>query len=138
MKPLLIVLGFICVALGVVGAFLPLLPTTPFILLAAFLFSKSSDRFYQWLIQTPAFGPLIEQWNEHGSVSIKAKIASSTMIGAALIYLWLQDHNLAITIIVTVIMVCSSIYVLTRPTAKKPVASSSTVETTLQQIEGNS
>ena len=55
-------LGCLCVILGVVGIFLPLLPTTPFLLLAAWLFSRSSTRFHNWLINHPKLGSFITAW----------------------------------------------------------------------------
>lgn len=60
---LLIFIGVTSVALGAIGVFLPLLPTTPFILLALWCFARSSERFHNWLMQHPNFGPLITQWH---------------------------------------------------------------------------
>lgn len=60
---LLIFIGITSVALGAIGVFLPLLPTTPFILLALWCFARSSERFHNWLMQHPNFGPLITQWH---------------------------------------------------------------------------
>jgi len=59
---LMAALGCLCVILGVVGIFLPLLPTTPFLLLAAWLFSRSSNRFHTWLMSHPKLGPFILAW----------------------------------------------------------------------------
>lgn len=80
MKALWIALGIICLLLGFIGIFLPLLPTTPFALLAAFCFSKGSDELHQWLLDTKMFGPLIKDWEDYGVISLKIKRISSLMI----------------------------------------------------------
>lgn len=90
MKYLWISLGWISVTLGFLGIFLPLLPTTPFLLLAAFSFSKGSEPLHNWLITHPKLGPPIAHWNEHRAISRTVKIyASVTMAGLLLIsVLW--------------------------------------------------
>lgn len=79
-KLVYIIGGWVCLILGVIGIFLPLLPTTPFVLLAAFCFSKSSPRLHDWLIHQPTFGPLIRNWEQHGSISRSARIGATVSI----------------------------------------------------------
>lgn len=71
------IVGWISLALGVLGIVLPLLPTTPFVLLSAFCFSKSSKRFHDWLLNHKVFGPLVKDWQRHGVIKIQAKILAS-------------------------------------------------------------
>ncbi|WP_428244332.1 YbaN family protein [Gynuella sp.] len=70
----LIVIGWLAVLLGFIGIFLPVLPTTPFLLLAASCFAKSSPRFHRWVISSPLFGPIIKDWQEHRFIEKKVKI----------------------------------------------------------------
>ena len=62
MKIIMVGAGWLCVVLGVVGIFLPLLPTTPFLLLAAWLFARSSERFHEWLVTHSTLGPILSAW----------------------------------------------------------------------------
>lgn len=66
-------LGLLCLLLGVVGIVLPLLPTVPFLLLAAFLFARSSERLHNWLLSHPRLGPPIEDWQSRGAINPAAK-----------------------------------------------------------------
>ncbi|QBQ55595.1 YbaN family protein [Nitrosococcus wardiae] len=68
------VLGFAFTGLATVGVILPLLPTTPFLLLAAGCFAKSSPRLHQMLIENATFGPMIKNWHEHRTIPLRAKI----------------------------------------------------------------
>lgn len=68
-----IALGFAALLLGLIGIFLPILPTTPFILLAAAFFARGSERFHTWLLQHRITGPLIVDWYEHRSIRAGVK-----------------------------------------------------------------
>ena len=71
---LLLAVGWLSVALGVIGIFVPVLPTTPFLLLAATCFVRSSRRFYLWLVNHPRLGPWIRDYLEGNGIPLKGKI----------------------------------------------------------------
>ena len=77
---LLVVIGWLAVVLGVVGIFLPLLPTTPFLLLASACFMRGSPRLNQWLHQHPQLGPILVNWHQHGAVTAVVKRRGMIMI----------------------------------------------------------
>jgi len=76
----LAILGTLFVMLGIIGIFLPLLPTTPFLLLAAFCYAKSSQRFYDWLMTNRWCGSYIKNYRERRGISLKIKILSISML----------------------------------------------------------
>jgi uncharacterized protein len=73
---------------GIVGIFLPLLPTTPFVLLAAFCFSRGSLRCEAWLLQHPRFGPMIQQWRAHRAIPLRAKQLATVMMAFGSAWAW--------------------------------------------------
>ena len=75
-------LGLLCVALAMIGVALPLLPTVPFLLLAAFFFARSSSRLHNWLVTHRTFGPLIVDWQSSGAIRPAAKKAATLSIAA--------------------------------------------------------
>jgi uncharacterized membrane protein YbaN (DUF454 family) len=79
-RSLLVVLGFVFTALGVVGIALPLVPTTPFLLLAAACFARSSQRFYDMLLSNRVFGPIIEDWRRSRRVEPAAKRKAALVV----------------------------------------------------------
>ena len=85
-KYLLIISGSICLALGVIGIFLPVLPTTPFLLLAAAAYVRSSEKLYQWLLNQRFLGTYIRNFREHKAIPLHAKIISISMIWITLTY----------------------------------------------------
>ena len=72
--------GWVFVGLAALGVVLPLLPTTPFLLVAAACFARSSPRFYEWLLRNRVFGPLIRNWRETRSIPLRVKAVSIVMI----------------------------------------------------------
>lgn len=85
-KGVLAAIGIISVGLGTIGVFLPLLPTTPFLLLAAACFIRSSDRLYNWLIHHRWFGRYIRNYREHRAITLSAKIVALTLLWCAIGY----------------------------------------------------
>jgi uncharacterized protein len=79
-RVLLIVAGSISLALGLIGVFLPLLPTTPFVLLAAACYARASPRFHGWLLANRTFGPLIAEWEQHGSIPYRTKLVAIALM----------------------------------------------------------
>lgn len=79
-----LVAGILSLGLGIVGMFLPLLPTTPFVLLAAACFARSSDRFYRWLIEHRSFGPIVIEWRTYRSIPYRVKLTAIALMAVSL------------------------------------------------------
>ncbi|PZU06787.1 YbaN family protein [Sphingomonas sp.] len=108
-------LGIMSVATGFVGIFLPLLPTVPFMLLAAFFFARSNPEWERRLIEHPQFGPHIIAWRERGAISRRGKMAGigGLAISAAMGFFFLHDHWRYIPL--SVALICGT-WIATRPT----------------------
>ncbi len=112
-RALLIALGTLCVALGVLGVFLPVLPTTPFLLLAAFCYGRSSKRFYNWLMTNRWCGRYIRNYREGKGIPLRQKTLTITLlwltIGLTALWavslLWLRLALLVIAVGVTIHLV---------------------------------
>jgi uncharacterized membrane protein YbaN (DUF454 family) len=107
-------------AFGVVGAFLPVVPTTIFLILAAWCFGRSSPRLEAWMLDHPHFGPSLRDWRETGTVPRKAKLmaVSGMTLGYALFWFATQPTRLAAWSVAAV-MSASAIYVASRPRAQR-------------------
>ena len=107
--------GLLMVFLAGLGVVLPLLPTTPFVLVAAFAFARSSRRWSSWLHTHPVFGPLIHDWRQHGAISRRAKILGvGSMVGVLALSLALQVRPLVLGV-QAVVLSASAAFVLSRP-----------------------
>lgn len=108
-------LGIGSVALGALGAVLPLLPTTPFLLLAAFSFARSSPRAEAWLVNHPRFGPLISNWRLHGSISPRAKAIACLFMAAALALSFALGVTPWVLAVQALVLAIVAVFILTRP-----------------------
>ena len=117
-RPFYLTLGFICLGLGFIGLLLPVLPTTPFILAAAFAFSKSSERLHTWLLGHKLYGPLIANWQRYGVIRPKAKWTSVSLIvvlaGPSIYLVSAPAYAKALLVAICACVVC---FIVTRPGA---------------------
>lgn len=115
LKPLLFVLGWLFFVLGFIGAFLPILPTTPFLLVAAACFSKSSKRFYGWLMGLPVLGEGLRDWKQSKVIRPRAKVLCLSLMAVSLYFIWSRARpELWIKTSVTGLMIGVAVFVVTR------------------------
>ena len=115
-RHLWMVLGWASLGLGALGVLLPLLPTTPFLILAAYFFSRSSQRMHAWLLNHRVFGPPIENWRTHRAISTGAKLAALATMALILAVSAAANIPAWALAIQAVILVGVTIFLLTRPT----------------------
>lgn len=115
MRALWIGFGLLALALGVIGLFLPLVPTVPFLLLAAFCFGRSSQRLHDWLLAHRSFGPPIRDWQRRGAIARRTKWISSVSILAALGLSIALDVKPIIVGIQVVALIFVAVFIWTRP-----------------------
>ncbi|WP_299484089.1 YbaN family protein [uncultured Roseibium sp.] len=113
-------LGAGCVGVGIVGAFLPLLPSTIFFILAAGCFARSSPALEARILNHPVFGPPVIAWREHGAITPKAKIVAviGMTIGYLLFY-WSASPNIWLAAVTAIFMFACATYVVSRPSGPK-------------------
>ena len=108
-------LGIVALGLAILGAALPLLPTTPFLLVAAFAFARSSKRLHDWLLRHKVFGPLIENWRDHGAIGRRTKIISAiSMVGVFLLSVFMGAPGYVLGVQLVVLSLAAA-FVLSRP-----------------------
>lgn len=117
MRIVWLTLGFISLALGGLGVVLPLLPATPFIILAAFFFAKSSPVMHDWLLQNRTFGKAIRDWRERRAISRKGKIAAIVAMALTLVLSIALDTDIKIVAIQALALCGAATFILTRNTA---------------------
>jgi uncharacterized membrane protein YbaN (DUF454 family) len=121
MRPVYLGIGFLFVGLGALGAVLPLLPTTPFLLISLWAFSRSSDRFHHWLYTHPRFGPRLQEWSKHGVVPAKVKLSAiSAMLVSLALMVFVAKAKWYVLAVSGVFMLIGATYVLSRPSRPPP------------------
>lgn len=112
----LLALGFVCTAVGIAGIILPGIPGTVFLLIAAWAFSRSSERFHLWLYEHPRFGRTVREWHAHRVIPVRAKVAALSMMAATAVGLvLLSDGGWQLPAISGGIMAVVAVWILTRP-----------------------
>ena len=110
-----LILGFLSIACGIAGVLLPLVPTTPFLLLAAFSFARSSPRLHSWLMTHPRLGPPIADWNAHGAINRRAKIMAVGVMVATLFLSAAMGLSGMHLLVQGAVLCAAAAFVLTRP-----------------------
>lgn len=109
--------GAISLVLGIIGIFLPLLPTTPFVLLAAACFARGSEKFHNWLITHERFGPLVRDWQAHHSIPFRAKCLALSMMWTSMsITAWLLRARPVSSLTLIAIGIAVTIWMVRLPT----------------------
>ncbi|ETX11328.1 hypothetical protein MUS1_11050 [Marinomonas ushuaiensis DSM 15871] len=117
---LLLILGWLSLITGVIGIFLPLLPTTPLVLLAAWCFSKSSARFHAWLLNHKFFGPIVKDWQSSDGIPRRSRNRAILFMWAGMAISTFLVWRFWATIGLVFIGVCVSIYLLRMPLRSEP------------------
>jgi len=117
-KLLLTISGFALLGLGAVGAFIPVLPTTPFVLLAAICFAGSNEKMYAWLQRNRFFGPYIENYRTKQGIKMSLKITSIAMLWTGLIISMAVSRTVWIYILLVIVGVGVSAHILLIKTKK--------------------
>ncbi len=115
MRVVWVFLGLVSVGLGVLGVALPLVPTVPFMLLAAFCFARSSERLHNWLLSHPRFGPAIDDWNTRGAINPRVKRLSTLSVAAVFGLSLVMGLRPTILVIQAVVLGCVLLFVWSRP-----------------------
>jgi uncharacterized membrane protein YbaN (DUF454 family) len=113
-------LGGGLIAIGVIGAFLPILPSTVFFIAAAACFARSSPRLERWLLNHPRIGPAIRAWRADGAISAPAKVAAVTGMASGYLVFWVTVRPEApLAVFLAVVLMASAAYVVSRPSGPK-------------------
>ncbi len=116
LRAVFVILGLICVGLGTLGIVLPVLPTTPFILLAAYFFVRSSPRLHAWLMRHPRYGPMIRKFQKGQGLTLRVKLTSLAMAYATVTVSIIVVDLLPVRIFLVVLMAIMTGYMIKIPT----------------------
>lgn len=115
LRRIVFALGLMSLLLGFMGVFLPLLPTTPFLLFSAWAFLQSSPQAHQWLFNHPHLGPILQRWYERGAISKPTKVIAILMLVTSVITMWFKIETLLIKAPLIFFLVAIGIFIASRP-----------------------
>lgn len=114
-RPVLLSIGWLCVGLGILGLFVPMMPGVVFLIIAAACFSRSSPKFEEWLLQHDWLGPPVRQWRRHGAIPTRAKAVAVASLGASFGFVLLVSPPAIAIAGAGLSMVAVAAYIVTRP-----------------------
>ena len=114
-RALWVIAGSLSLVVGIVGIFLPIVPTTSPLLLAAFCFARGSSRLNNWLLNHPHLGPPINSWKKYGAISRRAKIQALVMMVFSLMLTWVLGVPLWVLAVQALALTAVAIFLVTRP-----------------------
>ena len=116
MKPLYFSLAWLFFVIGILAIFVPVIPTTPFMILALWAFSKSSERFHHWLYHHRLFGPPLQHWHQYRVIPLVAKIFAIFFMSVSFLYLVLYSGiNSWIIVSAGIFILIAAVYILSKP-----------------------
>ncbi len=107
--------GLVSVGLGIIGMFLPVMPSTVFFLIGLWAFSKSSVRFHSWLYTHPRFGQSLRDWHQHRAIPLKAKMAAVGLISLSFMVILVFVAQAWLLVLLGAILGAVVVFILTRP-----------------------
>lgn len=120
MKVVFIILGFLCMGIGGIGVFLPILPTTPLLLLAAFFFAKGSERFHRWFLSTKLYKRHLESFVNSRAMTMKTKLSILLPVSAMLLIVLFTLDYLHVRIFIIFLMIFKYYYFIFRIRTIRP------------------
>lgn len=114
-RPGFVVLAYVATAFGIAGIFLPLLPATPFLLVAVWSASRGSPRVHDWIYRQPQFARILNDWHEQGAVPLSAKFVASAMMVFSWLFLLLTGYGWTVLLGLAVFFACIGTFLWTRP-----------------------
>lgn len=133
-KAVLIFTGTVCVALGVLGMFLPLLPTTVFLLMAAYCYSRSSERFHDWLLNNRLCGEYIRNYKSRRGISMRQKVTTISILWVSIgVSIWLLGGGFWSTLLLLAVALGVTVHLVWLKTYRAEVDDNATLSERIPQ-----